>query len=73
MEHEHETVGSALARMRMLTSNYQVPADGCGSFRALYDGLASLEADLHIHIHKENNILFPRAAALEAELTQSGV
>ena len=72
MEHEHQTVGSALARIRLLTSNYQPPADGCGSFTALYDGLASLEADLHRHIHKENNILFPRAAAIESALWQAG-
>ncbi len=43
-----------------------------GRFRALYDGLASLEADLHRHIHKENNILFPRAAALESAVWQTG-
>jgi regulator of cell morphogenesis and NO signaling len=68
MEHEHEAVGSALERLRMLTGDYQPPADGCDSFRALYDGLAWLEADLHRHIHKENNILFPKAAAIEAAL-----
>ena len=68
MVHEHETVGLALQEMRELTDNYQAPADGCASFEALYDGLAGLETDLHRHIHKENNILFPRAAALEAAL-----
>jgi regulator of cell morphogenesis and NO signaling len=68
MEHEHETVGTALERIRVLTSNYQAPADGCASFKALYDGLARLETDLHHHIHKENNVLFPRAAELESAL-----
>ena len=68
MEHEHESAGSALQRIRELTSNYQAPADGCASFTALYDGLSCLESDLHLHIHKENNILFPRAAALESAL-----
>jgi regulator of cell morphogenesis and NO signaling len=72
MEHEHETVGSALSRIRELTSNYHAPADGCASFRALYEGLARLESDLHLHIHKENNILFPRAALLETALWQAG-
>ena len=72
MEHEHETVGSALGRIRILTGTYQAPADGCASFRALYDGLARLESDLHLHIHKENNILFPRAAAFESALRQAG-
>jgi regulator of cell morphogenesis and NO signaling len=71
MEHEHEIVGSALERLRVLTDDYQAPADGCDSFRALYDGFARLEADLHRHIHKENNILFPKAAALEAALGQA--
>jgi len=60
--------GLALARMRDLTGGFRAPADGCESYRALMDGLAAVEADLHRHIHKENNVLFPRAAALEARL-----
>ena len=62
MEHEHETAGLALKTMRQLTNDYTPPAEACTKFKALYAGLAELEADLHIHIHKENNILFPRAA-----------
>ncbi len=65
-------VGTALRRIRELTHDYQAPADGCASFKALYDGLASLESDLHRHIHKENNILFPKAAALESALMSAG-
>jgi regulator of cell morphogenesis and NO signaling len=68
MEHEHDDAGVALRHMRELTGGYQVPTDGCTSFQALFEGLAALEADLHTHIHKENNILFPRAAALERAL-----
>jgi regulator of cell morphogenesis and NO signaling len=68
MEHEHATAGAALARIRRLTGDYQVPSDGCTSYRALYDGFDRLEQDLHRHIHKENNILFPRAAEREAAL-----
>jgi regulator of cell morphogenesis and NO signaling len=68
MEHEHDDAGAALAKMRELTDNFQVPADACASYRTLYTGLAELEADLHRHIHKENNILFPKAAKLEAAL-----
>lgn len=68
MEHEHDNAGAALEQIRKLTGDYQVPDDGCPSLAALYSGLAELEADLHQHIHKENNILFPRAAALEAAL-----
>ncbi len=72
MEHEHETVATALQRIRELTGNFQAPADACGSFTALYEGLARLETDLHQHIHKENSILFPRAAALESALRPAG-
>lgn len=57
---EHDVAGDLLVRLRELTSDYAVPADGCASYRALYQGLAELEGDLHTHIHKENNILFPR-------------
>lgn len=72
MEHEHATVGTALQRIRELTGNHLAPADGCASFKALYDGLARLETNLHHHIHKENNILFPRAAVLESALRPIG-
>ncbi|MCB1183935.1 iron-sulfur cluster repair di-iron protein [bacterium] len=68
MEHEHDNAGAALAKMRELTDDYTVPADGCATFAAMLDGLAAIERDLHIHIHKENNILHPRAARLESDL-----
>ncbi|MEP0841441.1 MAG: iron-sulfur cluster repair di-iron protein [Phycisphaerae bacterium] len=71
MEHEHDDAGAALTRMRRLTGGYAPPPEACNTYRALLDGLAELEADLHRHIHKENNILFPRAAALEARLAAS--
>jgi len=68
MEAEHDDAGRALAEMRRLTGGYAVPADGCGTYRAAMDGLTELEADLHAHVHKENSILFPRAARLGAEV-----
>lgn len=68
MEHEHDDAGAALARLRSLTGGYTPPADACNSYHALLDGLADLEADLHLHVHKENNILFPRACDAEAAL-----
>jgi regulator of cell morphogenesis and NO signaling len=61
MLHEHDDAGAALKRLRELTDGYQPPAEACTTWRALYHGLATLEADLHQHIHMENNILFPRA------------
>lgn len=68
MEHEHAFAGSALQRMRDLTRDFNPPGDACPTYRALLQGLAALEMDLHRHIHKENSILFPRASALEAAL-----
>jgi len=65
MEFEHDSAGRALAQLRALTHDFTTPADGCNTYRAMLHGLERLEADLHLHIHKENNILFPRAAALE--------
>lgn len=64
MEQEHESAGRALNVMRGVTIDYSVPEDGCATYRALFDGLVRLEADLHRHIHLENNILFPRAIGL---------
>jgi regulator of cell morphogenesis and NO signaling len=61
MEHEHDSAGGALRRLRELTSGYEVPAEACNTWRALWHGLAALEESLHQHIHLENNILFPRA------------
>lgn len=68
MEAEHDDAGELLGRIRELTNNFQPPAGACPSFLALYDGLAAFERDLHQHIHLENNILFPRALALEASM-----
>ena len=61
MEREHEDHGRNLARLRALANDYRAPADGCGSWHALYLGLAELERELMQHIHLENNVLFPRA------------
>ena len=66
MEMEHEAAGTILHELRAATSDYKVPADGCFSYKTLYQGLADLEKDLYQHIHLENNILFPKAIGLEA-------
>jgi regulator of cell morphogenesis and NO signaling len=60
---EHETVGDLLDRLREVTSGYVTPADGCASYAACYRALADLEADTHLHVHKENNVLFPAVSA----------
>jgi regulator of cell morphogenesis and NO signaling len=65
MLHEHDDAGAALRRMRAASNAFTLPEDACTSVRTLYRRLAAFEADLHQHIHLENNILFPRAIALE--------
>lgn len=65
LEHGHTIVGALLERLRMLTHGYQTPADTCASTQALMAGLAELEADTHLHVHKENNHLFPAVLSLE--------
>lgn len=69
MEHEHDNAGRALSTLRRLTSAFVPPEDACNTFRAWLHGLAELESDLHQHIHKENNVLFPRAQAMESRLS----
>ena len=66
MEKEHDHAGSLLEELRAITSGYQVPDWGCATLRALYQGLADLEAAMHVHVHLENNVLFPRALQLAA-------
>jgi len=61
MEAEHESAGRALEELRLITNNYTPPDGACNTYRGLFAGLEELERDLHWHIHKENNILFPRA------------
>ena len=66
MEAEHESAGQALARIREITKGYALPEHACVTYRALMSSLDELERDLHMHIHLENNILFPRAQQLES-------
>jgi len=67
MEMEHELAGKNLAEIRSLSNNYTLPADACASFNLLYNFLKEFEDDLFTHIHLENNILFPKAIALEKQ------
>lgn len=63
LEDEHARAGELLARLSELTGGYDLGRVGCNTHRAAVDGLAELQRDLHLHIHEENNVLFPRAAA----------
>lgn len=73
MSLEHEAVGDLLAKMRQLTNDYVTPPDACPSFTGLYYRLAELERDLHVHIHLENNVLFPNAVEMEANASALAV
>ncbi|MBL7803617.1 MAG: iron-sulfur cluster repair di-iron protein [Saprospiraceae bacterium] len=68
MEHEHDSAGDLLRRMRTLTHDYALPADACNSYRVTFAKLQQLERDLHQHIFLENNVLFPKAIELEASV-----
>lgn len=68
MEQEHESAGGAMERIRQITGNYTVPDDGCMTYQVGLQELEAFEHDLHAHVHLENNILFPKALKLEAEL-----
>ncbi len=67
MEADHEEAGAALAFIRQTTDGFAPPDWACPTFRGLYYGLAQLETDMHLHVHLENNVLFPRAARLTKE------
>jgi regulator of cell morphogenesis and NO signaling len=68
---EHDLAGELLDRLHTLTGAYTPPPDGCASYRSYYAALAELAADTHLHVHKENNVLFPAVVALEG-VTRAG-
>ena len=65
MENDHDIVGKLFQDIRQLSNNYTPPANACNSYKLLFHKLEEFENDLHIHVHLENNILFPRAVAIE--------
>jgi regulator of cell morphogenesis and NO signaling len=66
MMKEHDSAGEALRALREASHGYATPEDACVSYRELYGSLEAFEADMHTHVHLENNILFPRALEMEA-------
>jgi regulator of cell morphogenesis and NO signaling len=66
MEHEHDRAGALLSDLRELTCGYTPPDRACPTTRALYQGLEELERAMHMHVHLENNVLFPRALGRQA-------
>ncbi len=67
MQDEHTTEGERFAKIAELTNNYTPPADACQTYKVTFAMLKEFEDDLHIHIHLENNILFPGAQVLERQ------
>jgi regulator of cell morphogenesis and NO signaling len=68
MEMEHEAVSENLNKIRQLSNNYALPEDACASYSLLYRLLDEFEQDLILHVHLENNILFPKALEIEKKL-----
>lgn len=64
-QEEHDRSGHLLAELRELTNGYVIPPDACASYTAMLSGLEDLESDIHLHVHKENNVLFPRVLAAD--------
>jgi regulator of cell morphogenesis and NO signaling len=65
MMKEHDAAGELVKQIRKASLEYTTPADACTSYKALYQDLRAFEADLHQHVHLENNILFPRSVEME--------
>lgn len=65
MEDEHDEAGGIMEKIRSLTNNYTLPSDSCTSYGLLFQMLKDFEDDLHVHVHLENNILFPKAIEME--------
>ena len=70
MMDDHDTEGERFRAIAALSNNYNPPVDACGTYRVTYSMLKEYEEDLHLHIHLENNILFPRAIEIENSLTK---
>ena len=69
-EHDHTIEGDRFAKIAVLTDGYTPPADACNTYRVTLAMLEEFENDLHRHIHLENNVLFPKAIALEKKLQE---
>ena len=69
MMHEHDNEGERYRKIAELSDNYTPPADACTTYKVAFAMLKEFEEDLHLHIHLENNILFPRA--IETEKTMN--
>jgi regulator of cell morphogenesis and NO signaling len=73
MEAEHEQAGGGFATIRVLSKNYTLPEGACMSYWQTYHLLQEFEKDLHVHVHLENNILFPKALAIEEVISKASL
>lgn len=67
LEREHEHAGALLRELRRLSDDFTPPPHACNTYRASFAKLEEFEEDLHLHVHLENNVLFPKTAELEAD------
>lgn len=68
MLEEHENEGERFSQIQAITNDYAFPEDACNTYKVAFHKLKEFQNDLHLHIHLENNILFPKAAELEKKL-----
>jgi regulator of cell morphogenesis and NO signaling len=68
MEQEHESADHVMRELVRITNHFEAPSWACATHVALFSGLREFEADLKQHVHLENDVLFPRAIELEAEI-----
>lgn len=73
MEAEHQSAGNELEIVRALTHNFTVPADGCATYRVCFEELSAFDRDLRLHIHLENNMLFPKGLEVESDVVGAPV
>jgi len=64
MSLEHEFAGAAMDQINEMTNHYKLPQDACSTYQVTFKLLDQFEDDLHVHVHLENNILYPKALKL---------
>jgi regulator of cell morphogenesis and NO signaling len=70
LRHDHAHDEEALLVLKDLTKNFVSPDGACARHRDLYAALTQFTSDLLEHIRLENDVLFPRAVAMEKQLAQ---
>lgn len=72
MKHDHDTEGERFRKIDKLSNHYQPPQDACNTYKVTFSLLKEFEEDLHLHIHLENNLLFPKAIEMEKKFEFTG-